>query len=342
MIILYIQAKGIINMTHLTNTDHIEWRFIPGYEGVYSVSNTGMIRSEERLIYNNKQGGKFLRPAKILKLRPNQSGYWMTGGHYNGNPVVIHVHQAVCKAFHGTQPTPKHEVRHLDGNPVNNNSYNLAWGTRSENIADAKRHGTFPVGVDRPGAKLNPEIAKAICLDTRDISVIADDYGINKGTVRSIKIGDFWAVHTIEERAINPWDYRRKLTKEELNEIFDMTKNRQYLAKKLGITVGVVDAHRRDAGLSKAIIKVTEADKDMVLDLSNTSKELAAHFGCHISVISSFRKRHGICTREKLTEADKIFIMNSTLTGKELGLMFGINSNHANAVRAQMRKSNAA
>lgn len=47
----------------------------------------------------------------------------------------------VCEAFHGLRPEGM-EVRHLDGNSQNDAASNLAWGTRSENIRDAVRHGT--------------------------------------------------------------------------------------------------------------------------------------------------------------------------------------------------------
>lgn len=52
------------------------------------------------------------------------------------------VHQLVCRKFHGERPSPDHEVRHLDGNPMNNHASNLAWGTRSENAIDRIKHGT--------------------------------------------------------------------------------------------------------------------------------------------------------------------------------------------------------
>ena len=51
------------------------------------------------------------------------------------------VHQLVCEAFHGERPDGK-EVRHIDGNPLNNKPTNLAWGTRSENAKDRQLHGT--------------------------------------------------------------------------------------------------------------------------------------------------------------------------------------------------------
>lgn len=51
------------------------------------------------------------------------------------------VHVAVCETFHGPRPSPKHVVRHLNGNPLDNRSVNLAWGTTAENSADTVRHG---------------------------------------------------------------------------------------------------------------------------------------------------------------------------------------------------------
>lgn len=35
------------------------------------------------------------------------------------------------------------EVRHMDGNPHNNHVSNLEWGTHTDNMRDALRHGTF-------------------------------------------------------------------------------------------------------------------------------------------------------------------------------------------------------
>jgi hypothetical protein len=51
------------------------------------------------------------------------------------------VHQVICHAFHGPQPTPAHEVRHIDGDSANNLPDNLCWGTRKQNAADREAHG---------------------------------------------------------------------------------------------------------------------------------------------------------------------------------------------------------
>jgi hypothetical protein len=51
------------------------------------------------------------------------------------------VHRLVCEAFEGLPPSPDHEVRHLDGDRLNNHATNLRWGTRQENVRDTIRHG---------------------------------------------------------------------------------------------------------------------------------------------------------------------------------------------------------
>lgn len=58
------------------------------------------------------------------------------------NGTRHYVHQLVAELHIGAGK-PGQEVRHLDGNPANNHVSNLAWGTRSENVLDAVRHGTY-------------------------------------------------------------------------------------------------------------------------------------------------------------------------------------------------------
>lgn len=53
-------------------------------------------------------------------------------------------HRIICATFHGPPPFDGAQVRHLDGNPKNNQAANLAWGTASENAADTIKHGKHP------------------------------------------------------------------------------------------------------------------------------------------------------------------------------------------------------
>jgi hypothetical protein len=104
------------------------WKLVPEYDGKYEVSDQGRVRSFQR----NPQG-RILRPGR------------MPGGHLSvalgrGNSQCVH--KLVLLTFVGVAPD-KHECRHLNGDPADNRLENLCWGTRSENIKDAVRHGTW-------------------------------------------------------------------------------------------------------------------------------------------------------------------------------------------------------
>lgn len=106
-----------------------EWRRVdiaPDYE----VSDRGRVRSYRRVT------------PKILKATVRPSGHlWLNLSTPTGTRQQTSVHQLVARAFIGPVPEGM-EVRHLDGDPTNNDVRNLRYGTRSENTLDSVRHGT--------------------------------------------------------------------------------------------------------------------------------------------------------------------------------------------------------
>ena len=118
------------------------WKDIPGYEGKYQASTYGRIRSLTRQITQlSRYGTPFTRTiiGRILRAAGSKRDphlYVVLGHGANGSPV----HQLVAHTFLGSQP-PKSDVRHLDGNPLNNHVENLAYGSRTENILDVLRNG---------------------------------------------------------------------------------------------------------------------------------------------------------------------------------------------------------
>ena len=104
------------------------WKDIPNYEGKYQVSNLGNVRSFRQSI-----APKLLKPGRMFQ------GHLSVALGRNNSQCV---HKLVLLAFVGPAPY-KHECRHLNGNPSDNRLENLRWGTRSENILDAVRHGTW-------------------------------------------------------------------------------------------------------------------------------------------------------------------------------------------------------
>lgn len=111
-----------------------EWRPVVGYEGLYEVSSIGRVRSVDRVVPD----GRHFRGA--MRACPIQHGRRSVKLSRRG-PKKFHVHVLVAEAFHGPRPLGC-EVRHLDGDSLNNCADNLRWGTKSENTMDQIRHGT--------------------------------------------------------------------------------------------------------------------------------------------------------------------------------------------------------
>lgn len=114
-----------------------EWRSIPGYEPTYAVSSHGRIYSRPR---PRTKGG--LRTVRVGK-----RGYPCLTLVQDGVQKTHEVHRLVAAAFLGPRPAG-HEVRHLDGQPLNCHVGNLAYGTITENSLDKRAHGA-----DRNAAK---------------------------------------------------------------------------------------------------------------------------------------------------------------------------------------------
>jgi len=109
----------------------IEWRPIPGFEGIYDISEFGDVLRITRSATS--------RPGPIKHAVHPKNGYHRVDLRKDGKYHFTLIHRAVAMAFIGEPTGPV--VRHLDGNPGNNHHSNLAYGTYSENSFDTVRHG---------------------------------------------------------------------------------------------------------------------------------------------------------------------------------------------------------
>ena len=102
------------------------WKDIPGYEGLYQVSNHGRVK----------------RGAYIKKTRIARNGYVLVSLWKDGNEKKCLVHRLVADAFiDNSSGLP--EVNHKDENKANNHVSNLEWCTRTYNLGYGTRRERF-------------------------------------------------------------------------------------------------------------------------------------------------------------------------------------------------------
>lgn len=106
------------------NNTKYEVRPVVGYEGKYSVSNTGQVFS----LNFNRTG-----QTRKLKPRKNSDGYLRVVLYQEGKANDYFTHHLVLETFKGN-PDNKTECDHIDGNKTNNHISNLRWVTRTENM----------------------------------------------------------------------------------------------------------------------------------------------------------------------------------------------------------------
>lgn len=163
------------------------WRDIPGYEGLYQISDMGRVKSMPRLVVRSITNGnytvkeRFLRPALA-------DGYPIVGLSKNGKPRTWRVHFLVMMAFVGPRPDGA-DVCHEDGDRVNNALSNLRYASRRENMADAIKHGTM-AGVKNGNSKLSAKQIMAIVDAYNELEEkLASEHGVSVGTIRNLKMG---------------------------------------------------------------------------------------------------------------------------------------------------------
>lgn len=117
------------------------WLPIPGYEGLYEVSDRGRVRSMDRMVRSNNSNVQFKRGMVLKISKSNRCNYMTVGLTRENNHRRFFVHRLVLMAFVGPCPDGM-EACHGNGVADDNRLSNLRWDTPSENIRDLVRHGT--------------------------------------------------------------------------------------------------------------------------------------------------------------------------------------------------------
>ena len=154
------------------------WKPVPGYAGLYSVSNLGEVFS--------------VRSQKVLSPGVLPGGYRQVQLCSGGRREQVKVHRLVALAFLGEPPTPRHQVAHNNGNPAINCVKNLRWATAQENQHDRRLHGTSSFGEANARAKITAEDVLAIRASTARNCELARAYGVSWSQIYSIRTRKRW------------------------------------------------------------------------------------------------------------------------------------------------------
>jgi len=161
------------------------WKDIPGYEGIYKISNYGRIKSIHK-------------KWNILKLHKGKDGYLRIVLWNKGRPRNHLISRLVLTVF-DRPPKSKEQCNHKNGICVDNKIKNLEWCTGQENIQH--RINKLKIYVDNRGEKQGRH--KITENDVREIRVllkegrltqkqIAQRYGLCHTSISAIKLRQSW------------------------------------------------------------------------------------------------------------------------------------------------------
>lgn len=173
----------------------IIWKSIDRFP-CYEISNQGHVK--------RSIGGQGAKSGKILTWHTcTSTGYPDVRMMVDGKQVAIPVHRLVALAFLGPRPDGM-QIRHLDGNKMNNQVQNLTYGTVAENNRDKIAHGTTSKGIKNPKVKLAEiEVLRVFrskgVLSADEVAKISD---VSKSCVYRIWSGKYWA-HLTKQEASN-------------------------------------------------------------------------------------------------------------------------------------------
>ena len=163
------------------------WKSIPGFEGRYSVSTLGRVKSEPRF-RGGRSGSAVPVSARILSCATTKDGYLSvrlcTGVVKQHRYTRVHV--LVLEAHVGPRPIG-YDACHNNGNPFDNRLSNLRWDTKTANASDRLLHGTDCRGEKNGSAKLTDDDARSILNDKRPCSHIAKTYGVSRSAISMLK-----------------------------------------------------------------------------------------------------------------------------------------------------------
>jgi len=127
--------------TNIRAAEEEQWLPVPGYEGCYSVSSLGNVRSEKRTVPNGPSRYRVL-DQRVLKQWRSTDGHMSVELCKQSKTQRFVVGRLVAHAFFGPPPAGKYLLYGPLGRSCNAIT-NLYYGTLSKNDALMAAHGTL-------------------------------------------------------------------------------------------------------------------------------------------------------------------------------------------------------
>lgn len=170
------------------------WRDIPRYEGLYSISTSGDIKSLGRLI--RCRGGERFKNETNVTSYPNQKGYVMVQLYKGGHRKNFTIHRLLSITFL-ENPENLPQINHKDGNKQNNSLENLEWCSSLHNVQHSRITGLNK----NYGEKVNTvklKESEVLKIDRlyrsggTSLRKLARQFNVCKNTIRSIVLHKTW------------------------------------------------------------------------------------------------------------------------------------------------------
>ena len=244
------------------------WRRAPGFAG-YHVSNLGRVRS-------------CLGPRdRILSLVEHSGGYRQVGLRREGKTHTVLVHSLVLEAF-ARPRRDREEACHRNGDRTDNRIANLSWGTKTDNMRDAARHGTAGTWM-KSQAVLAPEVVESIRARREEgalLDELAEEYGITRQQVSAIALGKIYKTAELDWPMKHLWlgvSAEDQATADERIPLLLQTPAavRFVSAEPL---LGPVDLTQHLFDVEEVVVGEHFVTREMALDAEDPSLE-GAHYG---------------------------------------------------------------
>lgn len=157
------------------------WKDIPGYEGLYQVSNLGKVKS----LYNYRGIGNLLKP----KLKNN---YYQVGLRKNNIRKWVSIHRLVAKTFI-SNPNNLPQVNHKDENKLNNNADNLEWCSALYNNIYGNRISKVKEKLEKPIIQYDTE--GNVIKKWNSLKEASETLNISKGNISCCLNGKYKQTH---------------------------------------------------------------------------------------------------------------------------------------------------